>query len=314
LGSAYLCSRSGRVRNGNRPWQGDCKLEPPMPNGDPHVYLRLMLSTGEGGKLQQRRVALRNAVALCWLPAAVRHGLRLDARGRVEQDGARVVHEDGDPTNNAASNLRVVPGGQSRAAARRRRAEQREGGEGWQREAGGWGGEGWDEGEEREEGGQRGTDPEALPPPPRRRQRSPSTPSRSPAAAAAGAALQGGGGWRAPGVGQRELLRGRERGGGRQRQPDMAADPVTDLGGGSNAQGPTAVRAAGSGGAGRMASMGGPGGAAAAAAAAAAAVGAVGQTPSEAVRAARLAATAGAGQAAGLQWVSGFDSRGQEGA
>ena len=113
MGSDYECSADGRVRHAMSLRLRKIEVSPRA--DDPHSYVRLV--PVPGGK--ERRLGLRNVVAACWLPGVHEQGLRLDGQGRVEQDACRVVHLDGDPRNNNASNLKIVPG----AVARKRRRE-----------------------------------------------------------------------------------------------------------------------------------------------------------------------------------------------
>jgi hypothetical protein len=57
------------------------------------------------GESKQKRLALRNVVAHCWLPAAA--GFRLRDNG-TPSSALRVYHADRDPDNCAAANLVVL--------------------------------------------------------------------------------------------------------------------------------------------------------------------------------------------------------------
>lgn len=104
LDTAYEVSDQGRVRNAHTARL--CKVESSPRAGDRDVYVRLRVTP----ELVQRRLALRNLVAVTWPRGGAQLEMRLDAEGRAVQGGPRVVHDDGDPTNNAATNLRVMQG------------------------------------------------------------------------------------------------------------------------------------------------------------------------------------------------------------
>jgi len=100
----YEVSAAGVVRNrfNKRP----VKVELPRA-GDPHQYVRLVLkdSPVSIGSNNQRRLALRNVVAHCWLPDSA--GFKLAGDGNPTA-GDRVFYLDKDAQNCSASNLTVL--------------------------------------------------------------------------------------------------------------------------------------------------------------------------------------------------------------
>ena len=100
----YEVSSAGVVRNrfSKRP----VKSELPRAS-DPHQYVRLILKDSPIciGSHNQKRLALRNVVAHCWLPESA--GFRLSADGNPTSD-RRVFYLDKDAANCSAANLTVM--------------------------------------------------------------------------------------------------------------------------------------------------------------------------------------------------------------
>jgi hypothetical protein len=104
----YVCSRAGVLLN-KRTGKVRPVEDSPRP-ADPHKYVRLVLkeSPNKIGSNNQKRVALRNAVAHCWLP-----GFELGPDG--EPTGYKKVYQlDRDPKDCRAANLAVLTEQQAR--------------------------------------------------------------------------------------------------------------------------------------------------------------------------------------------------------
>ena len=100
----YEVSASGVVRN--RFTKRPVKAELPRAS-DPHQYVRLVLKDSPiciGGN-NQKRLALRNVVAHCWLPESA--GFRLGADGNPTSAN-RVFYLNKEASNCSASNLTVM--------------------------------------------------------------------------------------------------------------------------------------------------------------------------------------------------------------
>lgn len=101
FGHTYEVSSAGSMRNSST--MRAVLVEKPRA-GDPYCYVRVMLKNQQG-ESKQKRLALRNVVAHCWLPASA--GFRLRDNG-TPSSARRVYHADRNPDNCAAANLVVL--------------------------------------------------------------------------------------------------------------------------------------------------------------------------------------------------------------